>query len=121
MRSLASSMQQLSAEAGALVRQALEFHSRGNWERAEPLYRQALEIDPAQPHVLHLAGVLENQLGRPAAALELIRQAIGQMPEQAEFHNSLGNAFRAQGDLPAAAASFERGLSINPRSPEILT
>jgi protein O-GlcNAc transferase len=114
-------MQTMTTEVETLLRQALDNHRAGRWGQAEPLYRQALALDPEQPHVLHLLGVVLNQMGQPAAGAELIRQAIARQPHQVEFHNSLGNALRAQGDLRGAAASFEQALSINPRSAEVYT
>ena len=99
-------MQTLINEAERLLRQGLEHHRHGRWPQAEPLYRQAVALDPAQPEALHLLGVLKNQSGDPAAGAALIRQAIEHAPGRVEYHNSLGNALRAQGDLREAAASF---------------
>jgi predicted O-linked N-acetylglucosamine transferase (SPINDLY family) len=114
-------VQTLINDAERLLRQGLEHHRHGRWSQAEPLYREVLALDPAQPEALHLLGVLKNQNGDPAAAAALIRQAIQHVPGRVEYYNSLGNALRAQGDLRAAAASFERALALNPRSVEVLT
>ena len=114
-------MQTAAIDKRQLLRQAIAYHKAGRWAEAEPLYRQLHELDPQHTDVLHLAGVLAGQMGRTAAAVDWIGQAVALEPDRAEFHNSLGNALRAQGDLRRAAACFERALSIEPRSAEIFT
>jgi predicted O-linked N-acetylglucosamine transferase (SPINDLY family) len=110
-----------TTDTESLLRQAIQYHRRGQWPDAEPIYREALNRDPNQPDVLHLLGVLANQTGRPEAAAGLIRQAIALDPGRVEFHNSLGNALRAGGDLRSAAGAFEHALSLDPRSAEVFT
>jgi protein O-GlcNAc transferase len=114
-------MPTIAAEKEPLLRQALDHHHHGRWSQAEPLYRQLLALEPQEPDVLHLLGVLMNQRGEAVSGAELIRQAIGLDPGRVEFHNSLGNALRAQGDLRAAAAAFERALELDPASAEVAT
>ncbi len=114
-------MQTAAADTQALLRQALELHRAGRWVQAEPIYRRLLDIDPRQPEVLHLLGILINQMGQPDAGVALLRQAVELAPERAEFHNSLANALRAQGDLRAAAAAYEKALAVEPRSAEVFT
>jgi predicted O-linked N-acetylglucosamine transferase (SPINDLY family) len=111
----------LTTETKQLLREALDCHRKGSWRKAEPLYQQILDEEPDQPDTLHLLGVLKNQLGDPAAAADLIRQAIALQPHRVEYHNSLANALRAQGDLRRAAATYEHALSLDPRSVEVLT
>ena len=104
-----------------LLREALAHHQAGRWAQAEPLYHRILQIDSGHTDVLHLAGVLAGQMGRPGDAVDWISRAISLEPRRVEFHNSLGNALRAQGDLGRAAASFEHALSLDPCSAEVLT
>ena len=103
------------------LRQAVEFHRNGRWGDADAMYRRILETEPDHPDVLHLLGVVSNQLGRPDDACALIRRAIVLLPERIEFHNSLGNALRAQGDRAAAAAAFQHALTLQPDSVEVWT
>src|SRR5215831_6600178 len=110
-----------SAETETLLRKAISLHREGRWAQAEPIYREILAATPDHADVLHLSGVLAGQMGRPDAAIRFIRRAIDLDPMRAEYHNSLGNALRAQGDLRAAAAAFEHALILDARSPEILT
>src|SRR5436305_15086127 len=95
------------------LRTAIKLHQEGRWTQAEPLYRDILQADPAHTDVLHLSGVLACQMGKAEIAVNLIRQALEREPGRVEFHNSLGNAQRALGDLPAAAASYEHALQLD--------
>jgi len=82
--------------------------------QAEAIYRQVLAEDPANPDALHLLGMTCHQLGRHAAAVELIERAIRQMPAVAAFHNNLGTVLEAQSRFREALACFERALRIEP-------
>ena len=104
-----------------MLREAIPHHHAGRWAKAEPLYRQILESDPQQSDVLHLVGVLAGQRGQDGTAVDWISKAIALEPNRVEFHNSLGNALRAQGDFRGAAAAFEQALSLDPRSAEVFT
>ena len=84
---------------GELFQNAFRFHQNGELARAEPLYRQILQADPAHADTLHLLGVLAHQTGHPQAALALIRQAIERNPRAVVFHVNLGVVCKEQGDL----------------------
>ena len=61
------------SEAFAL---ALQHHKAGQLQAAELIYRQILAIEPNQPDVLHLLGVIAHQNRRYEAAIDLIQSAI---------------------------------------------
>ena len=92
---------------------AVEHHQAGQLERAEEIYRQALESDPHCADALHLLGVLAHQTGNDEMAADYIRQAIVLNPFNAAFHGNLGITYRALGQLDAAAASYRQALGIN--------
>lgn len=87
--------QQHPAEAGDLARQALALshHDAEAW------------------HVLGVVACLEN---RPDEGQRLVRRAIARRPRNATFHNSLGNAQLASGDIEGARASFRRATDMAP-------
>lgn len=69
-------------------------------------------------------GVVDYNLGnerrrqlRLSEARAAFRRAIGAFPELAEAHASLGAVEQMLGDLPAAAASYQRALAANPHLP----
>jgi len=60
----------------ALFDAAFAEHESGKLDRANILYQQVLRRDPTHANALHLAGVLAYQLGRAAAAEDMISRAI---------------------------------------------
>jgi protein O-GlcNAc transferase len=96
------------------VQQGIVHHQQGRIDLAEPLYRQALSIDPNHPDALHLLGLIALQCEQFAAAFQLIQAAIQQRPNEAIYYGNLGVAFEKQGDLQQAEAAFRRALELNP-------
>ncbi len=103
-----------TSRARETIRQALALHQSGRLDRAEALYREALESDPANADALNLLGVLIAQRGRPAEAAGLIREAIALKPGVADFHCNLGHAERMGGAAAAAEAAYREALRRQP-------
>src|SRR5262245_49236328 len=89
---------------------ALKHHQAGNFQGAEQIYRQILQIDPHHVDALHLLGMTNNQLGRSETAIAYISEALRVKPDFAEAHNSLGNTFNKLGRLEEAMASYRQAL-----------
>lgn len=106
-RGTASEIQELFSQASSL-------HRGGRLADAEVLYRRILETDPHHADALHLFGVLAHQVGRHDAAVGLMRSAISQNGKVPAFHNNLGNAFAALGNLDDAAASYVQAIFLKP-------
>ena len=70
--------------------QAVQHHQAGRLHDAEVLYRRILGADPANAEALHLLGVLAQQIGRGADALELIQRAIAIDPQGSTYYGNLG-------------------------------
>jgi tetratricopeptide (TPR) repeat protein len=109
--------------AGPIVRwynAALADQRAGRLAEAERICRHILVIDPDHAQTLHLLGLIEHQLGRSEVAIEHIRKAIMRSGRDPAFHHNLGNILRGQGQLAAAATSYERALALAPNSVETL-
>ncbi len=91
---------------------AIQHHQAGRLQQAEALYRQILQANPNQPETLHLLGVIAHQVGRNDIAIDYINKAIAINPAVAEFHNNIGEAYRAREDLARAIDHFRRALSL---------
>ena len=87
------------------VQTAYALHQEGRYAGAARIYHALLERDPDDANVLHLFGVLHQQCGHSARAVELIGRAIKRRPEVAAFHANLAEAHRALGQHQQAAAS----------------
>ena len=69
---------------------------------------------PEEPYALHGLGVLCNDTGEPARAVELLQAAIAARPGQAVYHNNLGNALRALGRGDDAERAYRDALERDP-------
>lgn len=91
---------------------ASEHHRAGRTAEAERLYNEILSISPGQADALHLLGVLRLQAGRPAEAVDMMRQAIASDAKEPVFHSNLGHALNAMGRTEDAAMSFAQSLLL---------
>src|SRR5271170_1809116 len=102
----------------AAVRQALDaawqHFQRGQWQQAEQLYLQVLEVDPDQLDALHLLAAIAGQTGRESRAIDYLQAVLRLKPGLAAAHNNLGNVFIIQRKLPEAVASFQEAVRLQP-------
>jgi len=100
------------------VRQALDaawqHYQTGQWQQAEQLYLQVLEVDPDQIDALHLLAAITGQTGRESRAITYLQAVLRLQPGLAAAHNNLGNAFSSQGRFPEAVASFQEAVRLQP-------
>ena len=79
---------------------------------AMDLFKQALEIKPAEAH--YSLGNALVLTGRTSEAIDKYKQALLINPDYAEAHNNLGNALALTGRISEAIAQYEQALRINP-------
>lgn len=88
------------------------------WNEAIEAYAHALRLDPNDAGA-HLAlGRLYLDRNDPERALLELRAAHKTTPGMDGVHAKLGLAYRALGDLPAAAAILKQGIEHNPADQE---
>jgi tetratricopeptide (TPR) repeat protein len=92
----------------------LAFHRANQVEAAEACYNRVLEYNPKNPDVLNLLGVIAQDRGRPAAAVQLISSALRVRRNFPEALTNLARAQRAAGDPEGAAASARRAIKLAP-------
>ena len=98
----------------ALLQRAMALHRQGRLADAQAGYEAILQRDPAHFDSLHLLGVVAQQGGRAARALQLIDQALRARPDVAAAHNNRGLALADLQRLPEALQSCERALQLQP-------
>ncbi len=103
-------------DTSALLTAALDAHRSGKLAEAAELYQQILAAEPQHVDALHLMGVLANQHGKPELAIDLIGRAIAVKPGATAFHNNLGNAFKARGDVAEAEKSYRKAIVLDSRN-----
>jgi tetratricopeptide (TPR) repeat protein len=96
------------------VRAGLAHHQAGRLDRAEALYRKALEKDPDHADALHLLGVIAYQSGQIGPAIELIERALPALTELPDAHLNHGNVLQKAGRLAEAGESYRRAIALNP-------
>ena len=104
----------MTSTASSRFEEAIALHRAGDLGGAEPLYRAALQLDPAEPRATQMLGVLQFQRGRPALAVELLRRAVELSPASAECHGNLGSVLAAGGHLTEAMAAYRRAVELKP-------
>jgi tetratricopeptide (TPR) repeat protein len=102
------------ATAADALTQGWQHHQAGDLARAEALYRQALQADPAHAGGWFLLGLACRGRGDLAAAEAGYREALRLRPDFFEALNNLGNVYAAQGRLDEAAAYYRRLLQLRP-------
>lgn len=108
------------SDLAALVQRAGAHHGRGELDAAEDLYRQVLGAQPGHFDALHLCGVLMQQRGRSAEALELIGAALAANARVAAARANYGLVLAALGRHEEALASYEGALALKPDYAEAL-
>lgn len=89
---------------------ALEAEVFGNLEVAAGLVRKARSLDPSQPAIMDTAGWIEWKLGNYPAALALLAEAAGKMPDNAEVVYHHAKALHSMGRAAEAAEAFKAVL-----------
>lgn len=97
-----------------LIREAMQFHQRGEFEQAKDLYSRVLKTSPQHPDALHLFGLACHQQGDHKNAVKYIRQAVELVPSQPVLRNNLGDALHKAGDVDAAIMQLQRALELKP-------
>jgi tetratricopeptide (TPR) repeat protein len=108
------------SDLAGLVQRASAHHGRGELDAAEDLYRQVLDARPGHFDALHLCGVLMQQRGRSAEALDLIGKALAANERVAAAHCNYGLVLAALGRNEEALTSYERALALKPDYAEAL-
>jgi tetratricopeptide (TPR) repeat protein len=97
---------------------AIELHRSGQLGPAAQLYQQILVQEQDNASALHLLGVLHDQQGQHARAVEEIGRAVALRPSVPAFHANLAEAYRSLGQFERAAGCCRTALRLWPDFPE---
>lgn len=86
----------------------------GDREGALAEARQALEVLGGTPSVLYTLGTAFEVLSRPREALLIFREAVGLLPDCADFHYHVGYNLVQLRDFANGFAALERAAELNP-------
>ena len=103
------------------IQSALQNFQVGKLIEAEQLCQQMLLVEPDNADVNHFIGVIIAELGgKDDLAIQYIKKAIQLNSTNAEFHKNLGMVFKKTGKQEKAIASFEKALSLQSDTVEVL-
>ncbi len=95
---------------------AFAAHGAGRLEEAERGYRAVLAAEPGQADAWHLLGVIAQQRGQSAQAVEHIRRALAVSGPRGAYLANLGVALEALGQSNEAATALEQAVALEPGS-----
>lgn len=96
-------------------------HAAGQIDRAEALYRQALDAEPGHAEALLNLAVLRAGAGQRDEAIALLRRAVAADPSTPEAHFNLGVLLADAGAGAASTEALTAALRLRPDYPEALT
>ena len=105
------------ATAEHLLKQAQEFHHKGQLQTALDLYRSAVKANPRHADAHTGLGMALTQAGLDAEAIEHLERAVKLEPTSAQSLCNLAFAHRAQGRLDEALQCYERAAWMNKQFP----
>jgi tetratricopeptide (TPR) repeat protein len=83
------------------------------WEKAEPNFHKALELNPDQPQVLNYLGYSWVDMNRNLQeGLEMIKKAVELRPDDGYIVDSLGWAYYRLGRFEEAVVELERAVEL---------
>ncbi len=83
------------------------------WDKAEPNFRKALELNPDQPQVLNYLGYSWVDMNRNLEdGLNMIRKAVDLRPDDGYIVDSLGWAYYRLGRYDDAVTELERAVQL---------
>ena len=92
----------------------------GDWARAEQDFLAALEVNPDNPYVLNYLGYTWVDQGTHLdEALDMIKRAVEQRPQDGYIVDSLGWALYRLEDYEGAVRYLERAVELEPGDPVI--
>ncbi len=90
---------------------ALQHVQNNDFKQAISVCQNILQNDPKNPDAQHLLGLIAYKIGNYDSAIDLIRNAIGNIStSNAEFHQNLGTILKANGKSEKAEQCFKEAI-----------
>lgn len=97
-----------------LIQRALQMHQAGQVRQALDIYNQVLAWQPANDHLLYMAGMANLQLGQTLEGMRLLQHSLGIKQDNAPAHNNYGRALQSLGELEKALEAYDTALRVKP-------
>lgn len=101
------------ADWSVFFQQAIAYERLKQWDKAEPAFRKALELNPEQPQVLNYLGYSFVDMNRNLdEGMAMIRKAVDARPDDGYIVDSLGWAYYRLGKFDDAVTELERAVQL---------
>ncbi len=107
-------------DVSRIADKAFAAHRDGDLAQADRLSRAVLQRDPGNFAVLHLAGCVNRELGRPAEALRFLAAAVRRDAGSAAALSDLGLVQHRLERYADALASYDAALAITPDDCDVI-
>jgi tetratricopeptide (TPR) repeat protein len=104
----------LLADTGHALSIGMIHHARGRLAAAKQICDAVLAIEPDNPRLHHLLGILSLSQRQPGEAIPWLQRAVAQLPNDVALRSDLARACNATGDRAAAAASARIATENDP-------
>lgn len=94
--------------------EAAELHRNGEYERAEKIYREILQEDPANVSALRLLAMIAMKAEHFRDAVVLLKQVVKTAPDYHGAWIELGHAQTELHELEEAVATLEHAIALDP-------
>jgi len=91
------------------LQQAVAYHTQGQLQEAEELYRAILHVQPDHPDANNNLGVLAVQMQQPTASLPYFKAALEASPNQGQYWRRYIDALIQAGQIEVARDMLEQG------------
>ena len=97
---------------------AFENHKKNNFQVAEKIYNDILEINPNHFESIFLLGTLSISVKNFDRAIKLLNQAITIQPNHAQSHSNLGAAYKELKKIDEAMTCYQKAINLKPDYPD---
>lgn len=99
-----------------LFQQALKLHQNGQFDEAEKLYRQVLQIAPNNPQILNLLGIIAQNKNLHQQAITYFEKSLLSDNNNFEVYFNLGWSLSALKKYAEAANAYHRVITLKPQT-----
>jgi len=115
-QSKTSAQPQKTMNIAQVLQLANQHYGAGQWQQAQILCEQVLQIEPENSVAFYLLGLIEMQRHNNEAALVLLQKAIQFNPAVPAYYGNLGTIFQKQGNLTEALKCYQQIIVLEPHS-----
>ncbi len=103
-----------------IIEEAVNEHKKGNLEKSEYLYRQAISKYPSNTKLYYLIGANLVKQNKNDEAISFLNQGLQASPKDTEILEALGIALLKKGESNNGIKKLLKALELEPKNPKIL-